>query len=725
MFKRFSRGFLLALVLLAISLSNPVFAQTAQQLKLRAGFNFMSFTIVPSVTLAEFKTQNTSIEDIYLFSAAAGGFLSFGDSTLTSIGAGKGYIIKSTADATIDLSGTALSTINNINLKAGFNLIGFSKNPEITLTCSQLMARSSSVKGIYSWSAAAGSFVAVARNTVTGAIEQLDGSDPVITAGRSYFINMNSDETLNYDGTSVTVTGGAGQLTVATPVITPAGGTFTAAQSVSISCATAGAAIKFTTDGSDPVANGLTYTSEISVSATSTVKAAATKDSMTNSAVATASFIINTAPVTPGLTDIAISGFSKKAIIALNTSGVAEGGETEAVGVLPSSVNGPAKMIMNFDPLKSAMKDRYFANRAPARQTGVRTRPIITENTLTYTFKASEEDGSGGMVTKDLATTKVYGTASSKCLIFLDDAVATTYDWNAVGKNFDEVVYPKMSNAFGDPTDIDGNGKVVILYYDMGEKEIGTYGYFMSGDLSLGSGGNEMEVFYMNIKFQIQTGSSATADPLDPEMIRTLSHEFQHLINYGQRVMIKKITRMDSWMDEGLAESAEQLVGGTPGTSRINTIKEDGSDKIKNGAPMCVWMNDGESYALAYTFMQYCKNHAKDKEAMFKLLIGDTNGDYRAVEKIMNEQNSAFTDFASIMTGYRLANMVNASSGIYGYGAENSVFNFSAAAYAPKSVDGLKLAPGGCVYIYPSDSDVSSFTPSGQGSNIKFIRVNK
>ena len=491
MLKRFSLVFLLILVLLSFSAVHPALAQTTQQLKLKTGFNFVSFTVVPSVTLAEFKTQNVSIEDVYLFSAAAGGFLSFGDSSLTSIGAGKGYIIKSSADATIDFGGTAVSTINNINLKAGFNLVGFSKNPEIALTCSQLMARSASIKGVYSWSAAAGSFVAVVRNAVTGAVEQLDGSDPVITAGRSYFINMNSDETLNYDGSSVTITGGA------------------------------------------PI------------------------------------------PVNPALTDIAISGFAKKAIIAFNSNGVAEGAETEAVGVLPASVNGPAKMIMNFDPARSGMKDRYFANRAPSMQTGVRTRPIITENDQKYTFKVTE-----GTATKDLATSKVYGTATSKCLIFLDDAVTTTYNWDTVGQKFDNEIYSAMTGAFGDPTDIDANGKVVILYYDMGAAESTTYGYFMSGDLSLGSDGNEMEVFYMNIKFGIETGSAATADPLDPELIRTLSHEFEHLINYGQRVMIKKINRMDSWMDEGLAESAEQLVGKTPGTGRINTFKSDSENKI-------------------------------------------------------------------------------------------------------------------------------------------------
>lgn len=724
MFKKSLSVFLTA-VFIVMALTASAYCQASTPLSLKAGFNFISLTVVPTATISELQAQSTLLEDIYLYSAAAGGFLSVSEGTLASLGAGKGYIFKMKDNGSLDISGSALATIGDVKLKTGFNLVGFSKMPEV-IKCSELMTRYSSIKGIYSWNTAAGSFIAVAVNSSTGAIEQIDGSDPALTAGKSYFFNMGEDVVLNYDGAAVAITGGSQPAAVAVPVINPAGGVFTSSQTVSITCATSAAVIKYTLDGSDPAVNGEIYTAEITVSNTSTVKAVATKTGMTNSAVASAIFTINSSvifDVSQPLTDISISGFSKKALLAINVSGMAEGGGTDAVGVLPESINGPAKMIMNFDTSKSGRKDRNNANRAPMYQTGVRTRPVITENSQTYTFKISSE--STGTV-NDLATTKVYGTADSKCLIFLDDAVTANYNWENIGKNFDNNIYGKMANAFGEPTDIDGNKKVVILYYDMGAAERTTYGYFLSTDLSLGSTGNEMEVFYMNIKFGV-TEPAATADPLDPEMIRTLSHEFQHLINYGQRVMIKKIAGMDSWMDEGMAESAEQLVGGTPGTNRINVMKNDSDNSIRNGWPLCVWINNSDvNYAMAYTFMQYCKNQAGTlREAMFKELIAHTYGDYRAVESVMKAHNTAFKDFASIVAGYRIANLVNASSGIYGYGTENSVFNFSNSAYAPVSVENISLAPGGNVYIYPSDSALGSFAPNGQGANIRFIRINK
>lgn len=628
-----------SIFILLVCLSiQPAYAQSSQQFSLKTGFNFVSLTLTPSSSITELMAQQTQLEDIYLFSAAAGSFLSVSDASLTSISAGKGYIFKAKSDITFDLAGTALSTINDINLKTGFNLTGFSKVPE-TITCSQLLAKFAVIKGIYSWSPNAGTFIQVVRNS-TGVIEKLDGADPAITAGKSYFINLTQDATLNYDGASILFSGGEPQ----------------------------------------PDING-------------------------------------------GVTDVTVAGFDKKVILAVNIYGSSAGTETQEVGILPQSVNNPSRMIINFNSKKMGVKDRYFANRAPLMQAAERKRPIITENDDKYTFKVSANDNQ----TKDLPTTKVYGSATSKCLIFLDDEIsASSYDWNLVGQKFDNEIYTGMTDAFGVPTDIDSNGKVVILYYNMGASESTTLGYFMSSDLTLGNGFNEMEVFYMNIKFGIEQGSTATANPLDADLIRTLAHEFQHLINHGQRVMIKKIPGMDSWMDEGLAESAEQLIGKTPGTGRIDTIKADSNNKIRNGASLCVWNQDDESYALSYTFMQYCKNHARDNEAMFKMLIAHTYGDYRAIEDVMKIQNpSLFTDFASIVTGYRMANLINAPAGAYSYGAESSIFNFSKAAYAPTSVNGVKLGAGGSIYIYPSDADFNSFKPSGQGSNIRFIRINK
>ena len=89
--------------------------------------------------------------------------------------------------------------------------------------------------------------------------------------------------------------------TVETPVITPATGTFAAAQSVTIKCGTSGADIYYTTDGKDPTDSSTKYTSPISVSKTTTVKAIAVKSGCEDSSVATATITINVQPAFDGI----------------------------------------------------------------------------------------------------------------------------------------------------------------------------------------------------------------------------------------------------------------------------------------------------------------------------------------------------------------------------------------------------------------------------------------
>ena len=97
---------------------------------------------------------------------------------------------------------------------------------------------------------------------------------------------------------SVTITySEGGTQTVATPTFSPAAGTYSEAQNVTISCATSGATIHYTTDGSTPTTNSPTYSSAIPVSSTTTIKAIAVKSGMNNSSVATATYTI-TAPLT-------------------------------------------------------------------------------------------------------------------------------------------------------------------------------------------------------------------------------------------------------------------------------------------------------------------------------------------------------------------------------------------------------------------------------------------
>ena len=91
---------------------------------------------------------------------------------------------------------------------------------------------------------------------------------------------------------------------VATPTFTPAGGEYTEAQNVTIACETEGASIYYTTDGSDPNTSSTPYTSAIAVNATTTIKAIAVKEDMTNSEIATAAYTINI-PAEPDFTTIA------------------------------------------------------------------------------------------------------------------------------------------------------------------------------------------------------------------------------------------------------------------------------------------------------------------------------------------------------------------------------------------------------------------------------------
>ncbi len=84
--------------------------------------------------------------------------------------------------------------------------------------------------------------------------------------------------------------GGQQQETVATPTFNPAEGTYYEPQSVSISCATDGATICYTTDGTEPNENSSQYSVPLTISETTTLKAKAFKSSYTASAVATATY---------------------------------------------------------------------------------------------------------------------------------------------------------------------------------------------------------------------------------------------------------------------------------------------------------------------------------------------------------------------------------------------------------------------------------------------------
>ena len=95
---------------------------------------------------------------------------------------------------------------------------------------------------------------------------------------------------------------------VATPTFSPAAGTYTSAQTVTISDATSGATIYYTTNGTTPTTSSTQYSGPITVCSTETLQAIAVATGDTTSAVASATYTITPvlqrrpSPRSPGAT---------------------------------------------------------------------------------------------------------------------------------------------------------------------------------------------------------------------------------------------------------------------------------------------------------------------------------------------------------------------------------------------------------------------------------------
>jgi glycoside hydrolase family 18 len=102
----------------------------------------------------------------------------------------------------------------------------------------------------------------------------------------------------------ITIEGGTVMETVATPVIEPASGELEANTEITITCATEGASIRYTVDGTDPTADSEEYLAPIVFTKAMTVKAIAVKDGMLDSEIAEAVYTLYdpTVPVSSEVT---------------------------------------------------------------------------------------------------------------------------------------------------------------------------------------------------------------------------------------------------------------------------------------------------------------------------------------------------------------------------------------------------------------------------------------
>lgn len=146
----------------------------------------------------------------------------------------------------------------------------------------------------------------------------------------------------------------------------------------------------------------------------------------------------------------------------------------------------------------------------------------------------------------------------------------TSADYRAMADDFDEVIYPTDTQVFGSPSDLDGNQRIVILFTPVVNQltEPGSEGFvggFFFGidllpDRENSNGG---EIFYTIVADPAgEFGDPRSRDLIVRVVPGILAHEFQHMINFNQRVLIRNGDFTDAlWVSEGMALMAEDVVG--------------------------------------------------------------------------------------------------------------------------------------------------------------------
>lgn len=207
----------------------------------------------------------------------------------------------------------------------------------------------------------------------------------------------------------------------------------------------------------------------------------------------------------------------------------------------------------------------------------------------------------------------------------------SAYALNKLAQEFD-CYYTSMTNIYGTHSDIDANGKIIILLMDINKTKGGSsqvLGYFNPSDMH---GNNKGEILYMDL---------INANDNTDKAIGTIIHEFQHLINYSY-VISGERNEMSSWLNEALSESTSILFNKTTAESRINEFNKINyycfytwnapKQRVTNGNDDKVTTNGLFNYPSASVFMHWLYQKNGSNESIFQTIASPKGlSDYNKV----------------------------------------------------------------------------------------------
>ncbi|PKM71540.1 MAG: hypothetical protein CVU92_08120, partial [Firmicutes bacterium HGW-Firmicutes-17] len=295
-----------------------------------------------------------------------------------------------------------------------------------------------------------------------------------------------------------------------------------------------------------------------------------------------------------------------------------------------------------------------------------------------------------------------------------------------LGQEYNNTIYQQMIENFGVLPVVNNSNKVTILVYDIQDgykKETKyKYGYFKPLDLTDDAQSNQRSMIYLD------TYPSMTPDPDTPSekdvsfSYSGVAHELQHAINYNVNVIQQGGSKMSTCLDEAFSMAAEDMLYGTQ-YGRIEYFKT--SETVQNGLSPLIWQNGNDddvlsSYSMSYMFAMYLEAQA-GTTAVFKDIIDEPGDDFSALQTIIYQDIDPSLSIVDLLTNFRIALLVSADSGPYGFGGNPDFCDVQPLRYSGDSTS-LNLFGGGAIV---TDIASSPFTddPTDQGADIQLIGV--
>jgi hypothetical protein len=140
------------------------------------------------------------------------------------------------------------------------------------------------------------------------------------------------------------------------------------------------------------------------------------------------------------------------------------------------------------------------------------------------------------------------------------------------GRLLDGTLHALDVELFGAESDVDGNGRVIVLLTPIVNalttsaqcgSEGFVRGFFNGTDLGTRSqNSNRAEILYVMVP---DPNGTRSCPHFTNEVVRqlpsTFLHEFQHMISYNQHVLVRRGEDETTWLNEGLSHLAEEMGG--------------------------------------------------------------------------------------------------------------------------------------------------------------------